>query len=185
MIAGHFGFAAAVKAKAPAVPLWSLMLACQWLDVIFVPLLMSGVERLVPIDGVKEPGYGQVIIYADYTHSLLGAAVLAMLFGVVAAIRYGKTSGLVLAGVVLSHWVLDLFMHRDDMPFLPGNAGTLAARRLRFVALAHRVRPARRHARRRWSLFCTGARRVGSRLETPPKPSAPTCAARSCSAAAS
>jgi hypothetical protein len=27
MIAGHFGLAAAVKAKRPAVPLWALMLA--------------------------------------------------------------------------------------------------------------------------------------------------------------
>ncbi|MEO7114117.1 MAG: permease [Polyangiaceae bacterium] len=125
MIAGHFGFAAAVKAKAPAVPLWALMLACQWLDVVFVPLFASGVERLVPIEGVKEPGYGEVIIHADYTHSLVGAFVLAAIFGAVAALRYGKTSGLVLGSVVMSHWVLDLFMHRADMPLLPGDAGDL------------------------------------------------------------
>lgn len=123
VIAGHFGFAAAVKAKAPSIPLWTLMLACQWLDVVFVPLLAFGVERLTPIEGVKEPGYGQVIIYADYTHSLVGALVLAALFGAIAAARYGKTSGLVLGGVVMSHWVLDIFMHRADMPLLPGDAG--------------------------------------------------------------
>lgn len=125
MIAGHFGFAAAVKSKTPSIPLWSLMLACQWLDVVFVPLLIAGVERLVPIEGVTKPGYGEVIIYADYTHSLIGALVLAALFGGVAAIRYGKFGGLVLGGVVMSHWVLDIVMHRADMPILPGGAGGL------------------------------------------------------------
>lgn len=38
MIAGHFGFAAAVKAREPEAPLWALMLATQWLHVVFVPL---------------------------------------------------------------------------------------------------------------------------------------------------
>ena len=69
MIAGHFGFAAAVKSREREVPLWALMLACQWLDVVFVPLYVAGVERMVLIGG---GGYGKVVIYADWTHSLLG-----------------------------------------------------------------------------------------------------------------
>src|SRR5689334_3913420 len=58
VIAGHFGLAAAVKAKTPAVPLWALMLACQWLDVIFVPLFLAGIERLEPVAGAKPGAYG-------------------------------------------------------------------------------------------------------------------------------
>lgn len=38
MFAGHFGLAAAVKAKAPEVPLWVLMLSTQLPDIVFVPL---------------------------------------------------------------------------------------------------------------------------------------------------
>ena len=38
MIAGHFGLAAAVKAGRPAIPVWTLMLATAWLDVVFLPL---------------------------------------------------------------------------------------------------------------------------------------------------
>ncbi|HXX70191.1 MAG TPA: hypothetical protein VEK07_23630 [Polyangiaceae bacterium] len=125
MIAGHFGFAAAVKAKAPSVPLWTLMLACQWLDVLFVPLLLAGVERLEPLAGTKPGTYGAAVIHADYTHSLAGGLALSAVFGAVAAIRYGGTSGLVLAMVAFSHWVLDLPMHRADMPILPGAAGNL------------------------------------------------------------
>jgi hypothetical protein len=55
VIAGHFGLAAAVKARAPAVPLWGLMLATQWLDVAFVPLVLAGIEGLTPIPG-QPPG---------------------------------------------------------------------------------------------------------------------------------
>lgn len=122
MIAGHFGLAAAVKSREPEVPLWALMLATQWLDVVFVPLVGAGVEGLTPVPGMSE-GYGRVIIHADYTHSLLGALVLAALYGAAFGIRWGKRTGVVLGAVVFSHWLLDLIMHRADMPFLPGGAG--------------------------------------------------------------
>jgi hypothetical protein len=119
MIAGHFGLAAAVKAGRPAIPVWTLMLATAWLDVVFVPLYLSGIET---VDG---EGYGGGVIHADYTHSLVGALVLAALFGVVAAKWLGREAGFVLGGVVFSHWLLDLVVHRADLPILPGNAGDL------------------------------------------------------------
>jgi membrane-bound metal-dependent hydrolase YbcI (DUF457 family) len=122
VIAGHFGLAAAVKARRPAVPLWGLMLATQWLDVAFVPLVLAKVEGLTPL---VPPGYGRVIIHADYTHSLLGALVLAAVYGGAWALRRGRSAGLVLGATAFSHWLLDLVVHRGDMPFLPGNAGHL------------------------------------------------------------
>jgi hypothetical protein len=125
VIAGHFGFAAGVKSKARATPLWALMLASQWLDVVFVPLFVAGVERLEALPGTKQDAYGAAFIYADYTHSLVGALVLSAVFGGVAGLRYGSRSGGVLGLVAMSHWVLDLLMHRADMPILPGNAGDL------------------------------------------------------------
>ncbi len=123
MIAGHFGFAAAVKARATQTPLWALMLACQWLDVVFVPLFLLGVERIEPVEG---GGYGKVIIHADWTHSLVGAVVLSVLLGVC---WRGRTA-VVIAAVSFSHWVLDLIVHRADMPILPGHV--LALPRLGF-----------------------------------------------------
>jgi hypothetical protein len=124
MIAGHFGLAAAVKARRPEIPTWSLMLATQWLDVLFIPLLIAKIEGLSPVPGMSE-GYGRVIIHADYTHSLVGALVLSALLGAGLGVRWGRRSGLVLAAVSFSHWLLDLLMHRADMPILPGNAGSL------------------------------------------------------------
>lgn len=124
MIAGHFGFAAAVKAKAPRAPLWALMLASVWMDVIFVPLFAAGLEPIEKVPGTSG-GYGEGIIHADYTHSLVGALVIAVTFGLVASVWWRRSVAIVLGAVVFSHWVLDLPMHRADMPFLPGNAGTL------------------------------------------------------------
>ena len=124
MIAGHFGLAAGVKAREPAVPLWALMLATQWLDVVFVPLFLTHVERIDVIGG-GAPGYGNGIIHADYTHSLIGAVVLSLVFALPAAWRWGRRAAAVLGAVVFSHWLLDLLVHRHDMPLLPGApAGT-------------------------------------------------------------
>jgi Kef-type K+ transport system membrane component KefB len=124
VIAGHFGFAAVVKSRERTVPLWALMLATAFLDVVFVPLYLAGIERIIPVPGTGG-GYGDGIIHADYTHSLVGAVALAVAFGVVAAIPWGRRVGAVLGAVVFSHWVLDLVVHRMDLAILPGAAGGL------------------------------------------------------------
>ncbi len=49
MIAGHFGFAAMVKARERTTPLWALMLATVWLDIVFVPLFMLHIETMEPV----------------------------------------------------------------------------------------------------------------------------------------
>jgi hypothetical protein len=118
VIAGHFGFAAAVKSRETAVPLWALMLACQWLDVVFVPLFLAGIETITPLGA---GGYGAIVIHADWTHSLLGALVLSALLG----LFWRGRVGLVISAVSFSHWILDLMVHRADLPLLPANAGGL------------------------------------------------------------
>ena len=124
MIAGHFGFAAMVKSRERETPLWGLMLATVWLDIIFVPLLLAHVETFEPAPGTHG-GYGSLIIHANLTHSLLGAFVLSAILGSAFLWRWGRRSAVVIGLVAFSHWLLDLFVHRADMPILPGNAGHL------------------------------------------------------------
>lgn len=38
---------------------------------------------------------------------------------------WGKRSGFVVGAVAFSHWILDLLVHRADLPLLPGNYGDL------------------------------------------------------------
>jgi hypothetical protein len=122
VITGHFGLAAGSKAVDNRAPLWSLMLATAWLDVVFIPLLLLNIETIETPPG---GGYGASVIHANYTHSLVGALLLSAAFGAVAGWRWGRRLGLLLAGVAFSHWVLDLIVHRADLPILPGNAGGL------------------------------------------------------------
>jgi hypothetical protein len=125
MVPGHFGFAAAVKSRVPSAPLWALMLATQWLDVVFVPLFLTGIETIEPVDATHPNAYGGGIIHAIYTHSLVGALALSALAGVFAWSRWGRPVGLTIGLVAFSHWILDLIVHRPDLPILPGNAGNL------------------------------------------------------------
>ena len=113
-----------VKWRQPRIPLWSLMLATAWLDIVFVPLFLMGIETVKPVSGLHA-GYGENIIYADYTHSLVGALVLSAVLGLMFGVRWGKRCAVVLGLVSFSHWVLDLLVHRQDMPILPANVGNL------------------------------------------------------------
>jgi membrane-bound metal-dependent hydrolase YbcI (DUF457 family) len=119
MVAGHFGFAAMVKSREKSAPLWALMLATAWLDVVFVPLLMAHQESVQPI----HKGYGGLIIHADYTHSIVGVLVLSAVLGAMFLPKLGRRIAVVIALVSASHWVLDLVVHRPDMPVLPGDVG--------------------------------------------------------------
>ncbi|GIG59070.1 hypothetical protein Lfu02_34420 [Longispora fulva] len=120
MFAGHFAVAAASKTADRTTPLWALMLATQLLDVFFVILYLSG--KIEYFDEVH-PGYGGAVIHADYTHSLVGALAIAAVGGALAGWRWGRRGGLLFGGLVFSHWILDLVVHRADLPILPGNVG--------------------------------------------------------------
>lgn len=123
MIAGHFGFAAMVKSRERTAPLWALMLATVWLDVIFIPLFALHWETA---QSVSAPvAYGSLIIHADYTHSIVGMIALSAVLGVMFLRKHGRRVAFVIALVSASHWMLDLVVHRPDMPVLPGNTGHL------------------------------------------------------------
>jgi hypothetical protein len=82
------------------------MLATVWLDIEFAPLLAGGVETIKNAPGTGG-GYGKSIIHADWTHSLVGALVLAALFGLVAA-RHWVGGRRLAAGLVTR--ALDAFL---------------------------------------------------------------------------
>jgi hypothetical protein len=53
-----------------------------------------------------------------WSHSLLTAVVWGLAFGV--AVRRWSKAAVVLAALVVSHWVLDFVTHRPDLPLWPG-----------------------------------------------------------------
>jgi hypothetical protein len=124
MLAGHFGLAAIVKSRERQVPLWSLVLSTQLLDIVFLILFLLGIESFRPVQGTSG-GYGNFIFQADYSHSLVGALGISLLAMLITLPFWGRRNGLIIGAMVFSHWVLDLPVHRADLPVLPGNAGGL------------------------------------------------------------
>ena len=124
MFIGHFGVAFAAKRAAPAVSLGTLILACQLADLIWPTLVLLGVERVSIVPGITvvTPLFFESY---PYSHSLLMLCVWAGTAALVYRLARGSatTAALfVIAGVVISHWVLDVATHRADVPLMPGDA---------------------------------------------------------------
>jgi hypothetical protein len=128
MFVGHFGLGMAGKAAAPRVSLGTWFLAVQLADLLWPIFLLlgwehvriaPGITRLTPLD------------FYDYpiTHSLVGALAWSVGFGCVYALAAGRreraarrgagAAAVLLGAGVFSHWLLDLLVHRPDLPLLP------------------------------------------------------------------
>ena len=123
MFIGHYALALAAKKAAPAVSLGTLFLAVQLADLVWPVLVLAGVERFeirpgitafTPLDFVHYP----------YSHSIVALAAWGTALGVgyMIARKAGARSAILLAALVLSHWVLDFITHRPDMPLTVGDS---------------------------------------------------------------
>ena len=120
MFIGHYGPAFAGKASERRLPLWLMFLAVQWLDVVWSALVMLNVEKLRVVKGFTEAS-SLDLYYMPFTHGLLGATALSAALAAVAVLFFKERRaaiGLVVAGAVFSHWMLDLVVHVQDLPLL-------------------------------------------------------------------
>jgi membrane-bound metal-dependent hydrolase YbcI (DUF457 family) len=120
---GHFALGLSAKKLAPAVSLGALFAACQLADLIWPNLVLLGIERVevAPGNTALTP---LAFIHYPYSHSLLALAVWAAIFAVGYAVleRTGPVPAIVIAALVLSHWVLDVVSHTADMPITLGDS---------------------------------------------------------------
>jgi hypothetical protein len=122
MFIGHFAAGMAAKKLQPTISLGTLFLSAQFLDLLWPTLLLLGVEHVV-----ISPGISQVtpLDFTHYpiSHSLLVVTVWALLFGFIYYFLTKNQKGALVVGMlVLSHWVLDVFMHIPDLPLYPGDS---------------------------------------------------------------
>src|SRR5882724_11639983 len=97
MFVGHYGVAFAVKTERNQIPLWVLFLAVQWLDCLWAPFVLAGIEKMRVVPGITATS-ALDLYYMPYTHSLVGALFWS-------AVGFA----------VFSHWLLDLIVHRPDL----------------------------------------------------------------------
>ncbi len=124
MFVGHYCAAFVAKRIEPRLPLWSLLLAVQLVDVFWGLFILLGIER-ASLDPAL-PGNPLVLSYMPYTHSLPATVVWSFAAAVLAVMLWARGEhklklGLTLAAAVASHWFLDLLVHRHDLA-LWGNA---------------------------------------------------------------
>ncbi len=120
MFIGHYGPAFAAKAVAISVPLWVLFVAAQWVDFLWAGFVIFGVEKIRIIAnffGVSPLD----LYYMPFSHGLPSAVLLALAIGGLAAAGLGGNRVAVIAVVAatsFSHWLLDLVVHRPDLPLI-------------------------------------------------------------------
>jgi membrane-bound metal-dependent hydrolase YbcI (DUF457 family) len=119
MFIGHFAVGLGAKAVAPRVSLGTLFLATQFVDLLWPTLLLLGWERVVIAPGASAGPLD--FVHYPISHSLLMVGVWSLLFaGIYRLVRRSWTGAFVLGGAVVSHWLLDLVVHRPDLPLWPG-----------------------------------------------------------------
>ena len=118
MFVGHYSTAFLAKRVEPRVPLRLLFVAAQLVDVFWDVFVLLGIEKLRLVPGITAANPLD-LYYMPYTHSLV-AALLWSIVAYVACRKIGlgitPTGAALVALVVGSHWLLDLLVHRPDLP---------------------------------------------------------------------
>lgn len=115
MFIGHFAPALAAATHPRAPKLATLFVAAQLIEWGFFALLLSGAEKMRVVPGITETN-PMDLYHMPYTHSLAGSAVWALGFAALVWLaRRDRVAAGIASMVVLSHWLLDLLVHRPDL----------------------------------------------------------------------
>lgn len=135
MLLGHYAVALAAKRVAPRTSLGTLVLAAQLLDELWPILLLAGVEHVRIVPGLMAANPLDFVSY-PISHSLVMALVWGALLGATYFVRRRYARGtVVVALAVVSHWFLDLAMHRPDLQIVPGVATRVGLGGWRWIPL--------------------------------------------------
>ncbi len=119
MILGQVGMALLAKKLEPKLSLGWLFCAALWLDLIWPFFLLIGVESM-DIDSSIQGVWPVRMDDIAYSHSLIMACVWGGLVGAGYYLRRRRGFGaVVLAGLVVVHWGVDMVFHRHDLPVFP------------------------------------------------------------------
>jgi len=115
---GHYGPSLAAKAIKKGIPLWILFIAVQWVDVLWSIFVLFGIEKVRIVPGITATNPLD-LYYMPYTHSLvavIGWSFIALIIYKLLSRDNGWSAAAIVGGAVVSHWILDLLVHRPDLP---------------------------------------------------------------------
>ena len=119
MFIGHLAIALSATKVEPQLPLSATVAATFALDLLWPLFLLLGIET-VRVDPGNTAFTHLAFESYPWSHSLLMVIGWATLATVTGKATFGSwRAGLVLGGIVASHWVLDVVTHRPDLPLWP------------------------------------------------------------------
>lgn len=117
MFVGHYAASLALKKFEKRASLGVLFLAVQFVDILFFPFVLLGIERMNIVENYTQSTHFE-LEYMPYTHSLLAFIMWSVVAYVVFrwVVVKNHSVAVVVALAVFSHWVLDVLVHTPDLP---------------------------------------------------------------------
>jgi hypothetical protein len=123
MFVGHYAASFILKRVDKNASLGMLFLAVQFVDILFFPFVLMGIEHFNIVENYTESTHFE-LEFMPYTHSLFASFLWAA--AVYIALRFlplkkavNKNKVAIVMGVaILSHWFFDLIVHTPDLPLL-------------------------------------------------------------------
>lgn len=120
MLTGHYGPAFIIKVIDRKVALWMLFIAVQIPDIIWGTLILTGFEKArINTNLLSNP---LELYYMPYSHGLLSSIIYSILIVAILLLfpyfRKNIGSACWIGVAIFSHWILDFFSHRPDLPII-------------------------------------------------------------------
>jgi hypothetical protein len=121
MFIGHYAASFALKSCHKNASLGLLFIAVQFVDILFFPLTLLGIEHFRLIENFTESTHFS-LDFMPYSHSLLATFLWGAVVFISVFILFLKNHDLrfkiavVFAVAVISHWFFDLLVHTPDLP---------------------------------------------------------------------
>lgn len=116
MFIGHLAFAEALQATFPTVPKVVSLVGVGFPDLLWGGLVLLGVEK---VRLGKSPMQSEIDFdHYPYSHSLVLTNLIAIIPAIGFGLLYGADASIVFLLASISHWLLDLIVHKPDLPLL-------------------------------------------------------------------
>ena len=141
---GHYGVSLALKKTDKTINLGLLFFAAQFVDILWAVLVLLGIERAEIVPGITAANPIDYVYY-PISHSLvtsiLWAGAFYLLFRILPVKSGSQRSkvALVMGVAVLSHFFLDLIIHRPDLPLSLGASSKVGLGLWDFVLASYMV----------------------------------------------
>lgn len=117
MFIGHYGVAVAAAALLPDVPALVPLTGVAFPDLLWGGFILTGVEKATVKPDSPLITDVEFVSY-PYSHSLVMTSLIATVPALALVFTLSLKAGIVFLLASISHWLIDVLVHRGDLPIL-------------------------------------------------------------------